>query len=77
MNDILDLSPQERGDARIDSDTASVVERGIEFYKTLGKTVATAYLREQRVPEAVARRILDQSRARRAPPPEPPPRFYG
>ena len=77
MKHVFELSPRERGDTRADHLTASVVERGIAFYKTLGRTVATAYLREQRVPEAVARRILDQSRERRAPPASTPPRFYG
>lgn len=68
MQHVFELSPRERGDTRADHATASVVERGIAFYETLGRTVATAYLREQRVPAAVARRILDGARERRAPP---------
>lgn len=54
--------------ARVDAATAELVERGLAFQKSLGKTVASAYFKEQRVPDAVSRRILAPTQPRRAPP---------
>lgn len=61
--------------ARVDDALAAVVERGIEFHKTLGRTVAMAYFKENRVPDAVIKRILSSSPLRRAPPRAPLRRF--
>ncbi|HAT30058.1 MAG TPA: hypothetical protein DCW29_04170 [Janthinobacterium sp.] len=55
-------------DARSDAVTAALVERGIQFHKTLGKTVATAFFRENHVPDGLVERILSTSRARRGTP---------
>ena len=55
--------------ARIDAATAELVERGLAFEQSLGKTVASAYFKEQRVPEAVSRRILAAQPRRASPGP--------
>ncbi|MDC8760034.1 hypothetical protein [Janthinobacterium fluminis] len=52
--------------ARSDTATAELVERGVEFHKTLGKTVATAYFKKQNLPVSVIERILNVSAPRRA-----------
>lgn len=60
-------APSFRGNnSRVDTITAAVVDRGVEFHKTLGRTVATAYCKENHVPEPVIRRILSTSQQRRA-----------
>lgn len=61
-------------DTRTDAATAEMVERGVEFNKTLGKTVATAYFKEKRVPDPVIQRILSASPARRGGKAPSPPR---
>lgn len=61
--------------SRVDNITAAVVDRGVEFHKTLGRTVATAYCKENHVPEPVIRRILGIGQQRRALP-APPMRRY-
>jgi len=61
--------PQARSqNARIDHITAAVVERGLAFYNTLGRTVASAYFKENHVPAAVIGRLLASSGPRRTPP---------
>ncbi|MEC5161150.1 hypothetical protein ACFDR9_003606 [Janthinobacterium sp. CG_23.3] len=66
MHSYSEPDPFVGSNARTDAATAELVERGVEFNKTLGKTVATAYFKENRVPEPVIQRILSTSRARRA-----------
>ncbi len=51
---------------RVDAAAAAAVERGVAFYRTLGKTVASAYFKERQVPHAVVSRILEGGRARGA-----------
>ncbi len=50
---------------RTDKTTAELVERGVAFHHTLGRTVATAYLREHAVPAEVIYRIFSSAQARR------------
>ena len=50
---------------RTDKATAELVERGVAFHHTLGRTVATAYLREHAVPSDVIYRVFSGSQARR------------
>ncbi|HEV7813998.1 MAG TPA: hypothetical protein VGP06_02730 [Janthinobacterium sp.] len=59
-------------DARHDAAMESVIERGLQFYETLGKTVAIAYFREQGVPAALFRRVLNPAQGRRAAKGKPP-----
>lgn len=58
--------------ARVDTATAALIERGVEFYKTLGKTVAIAYFKENHVPAAIIERVLGPSQSRRPSKPAPP-----
>ena len=51
--------------ARTDKVTAELVERGVAFHHTLGRTVATAFLREHAVPVEVIRRVFSSVQARR------------
>lgn len=50
---------------RTDKATAELVERGVAFHHTLGRTVATAYLREHAVPSDVIYRVFSGVQARR------------
>lgn len=59
--------PPNQENARVNDAIAAIVDRGIEFHKTLGKTVAMAYFKENHVPDAVIKRILGTSTPRRAP----------
>jgi hypothetical protein len=59
------------GNSRSDHAMAAVAERGVAFYQTLGRTVATAYLKENQVPGAVIERLLSAGGPRRAPTPAP------
>lgn len=61
---------------RVDFATAELIERGVEFHATLGKTVATAYFKKNLVPEAIIHRILGSSPSRRPSRPVPAPRYY-
>lgn len=67
--------PTSEENARVDDAVAAIVDRGIEFHKTLGRTVAMAYFKENRVPDAVVKRVLSTSPQRRAPRPAPLRRF--
>ncbi len=54
-NNIEQHTDQLNGDnVRTDKATAELVERGVAFHHTLGRTVATAYLREHAVPSDVS-----------------------
>lgn len=53
------------GHVRTDKVMAELVERGVAFHHTLGRTVATAYLREHAVPAEVIRRVFSSVQARR------------
>ncbi|WP_141213340.1 hypothetical protein [Janthinobacterium sp. PC23-8] len=64
------------GNSRNDTATAQLVEQGVEFHKVLGRTVATAYLKEHHVPTEVIYRILSSSAARRQSPPSRTPSRY-
>jgi hypothetical protein len=48
-----------------DDATAAVVERGMRFLETLGKTVAIAYFKEKSLPDALMHRVLTESQPRR------------
>ena len=50
---------------RTDKVMAELVERGVAFHHALGRTVATAYLREHAVPAEVICRIFSSVHARR------------
>ena len=50
---------------RTDKVMAELVERGVAFHHALGRTVATAYLREHAVPAEVIRRVFSSVQARR------------
>ncbi|PKB20943.1 hypothetical protein [Janthinobacterium sp. 64] len=50
---------------RTDTAMAELVERGVAFHHALGRTVATAYLREHAVPAEVIRRVFSSVQARR------------
>ena len=50
---------------RADQAMANVVERGVAFHHALGRTVATAYLRENAVPAEVIYRVFSGMQARR------------
>lgn len=50
---------------RTDKVMAELVERGVAFHHALGRTVATAYLREHAVPAEVIHRIFSSVHARR------------
>ncbi|APA67935.1 MULTISPECIES: hypothetical protein [unclassified Janthinobacterium] len=50
---------------RSDKAMAELVERGVAFHHTLGRTVATAYLREHAVPVDVIHRVFSSVQARR------------
>ncbi|MGK5069344.1 hypothetical protein D3C81_246850 [compost metagenome] len=65
-NNIEQHTDQLNGDnVRTDKATAELVERGVAFHHTLGRTVATAYLREHAVPSDVIYRVFSGSQARR------------
>ena len=51
--------------ARTDQVMANVVERGVAFHHALGRTVATAYLRDNAVPAEVIYRVFSGVQARR------------
>ncbi|WP_300759648.1 hypothetical protein [Janthinobacterium sp.] len=51
--------------ARADQAMANVVERGVAFHHALGRTVATAYLRENAVPAEVIYRVFSGIQTRR------------
>lgn len=64
------------GNSRSDTATAELVEQGVEFHRVLGRTVATAYLKEHHVPVEIIYRILGSAAARRqASPPRTPSRY--
>ncbi|MBE3025641.1 hypothetical protein GQ37_001305 [Janthinobacterium sp. BJB1] len=50
---------------RTDKAMAELVERGVAFHHALGRTVATAYLREHAVPAEVIYRVFSSAQARR------------
>ena len=50
---------------RTDKVMAELVERGVAFHHALGRTVATAYLREHAVPADVIRRVFSSVQVRR------------
>ena len=50
---------------RTDKVMAELVERGVAFHHALGRTVATAYLREHAVPAEVICRIFSSVHSRR------------
>ena len=62
-NNSLDVLSE--GNARTDKVTAELVERGVAFHHALGRTVATAYLRENAVPADVIYRVFSSAQARR------------
>lgn len=51
--------------ARTDQAMANVVERGVAFHHALGRTVATAYLRDNAVPADVIHRVFSGVQLRR------------
>ena len=54
------------GNSRSDTATAELVEQGVEFHKVLGRTVATAYLKEHHVPVEIIYRILGSAADRKS-----------
>lgn len=61
-NSIDDVRGQQ---VRTDKVMAELVERGVAFRHTLGRTVARAYLREHAVPAEVICRVFSSVQARR------------
>jgi len=64
-NNMQSSSGSSSGNARTDQAMANLVERGVAFHHTLGRTVATAYLRENAVPADVICRVFSSAQARR------------
>lgn len=61
-----DKDGDDNGDnVRTDKVMAELVERGVAFHHSLGRTVATAYLREHAVPAEVIHRVFSSVQARR------------
>ncbi len=59
-------APFQGVDVRVDVVAAAAVERGVTFYRTLGKTVARAYFKQRQLAPAVVHRILAGGHARGA-----------
>lgn len=63
MDDSFAGSSRER---RADPVMGALVDVAIAYRDNLGMTVAAAFLRETRVPDAVAQRVLDRTAQQRA-----------
>jgi hypothetical protein len=58
-----------RRERRADPVLGALVDVAIAYRDNLGMTVAAAFLRETRVPDAVAQRVLDRTAHQRTPAP--------
>jgi hypothetical protein len=58
-----------RRERRADPVLGALVDVAIAYRDNLGMTVAAAFLRETRVPDAVAQRVLDRTAHQRTPVP--------
>ena len=66
MDDSVAGSRRER---RADPALGALIDVAIAYRDNLGMTVAAAFMRETRVPDAVAQRVLDRTAQQRTPSP--------